>query len=172
MIKFEDKISSIRFVIIGLIIALVGEVFDNLIVNHRPVMMFAIIIPIYALFFFLIFLARKNTKLSSIVFVLFFGTLMWLFLENLILRKFVEPWPIQIFMLCYWVSLIGYPFLFIGKKYKGLMIAFTIALVVGLISYFTGAHRFLSFAIFQFSFWISSAIILTIALIKYEDYQI
>ncbi len=145
------------YILFGIIFALAGEIFDNFIVNHRPFLILPIILPVYLLFFFV--MGKMQQRFETPVKISLLGGLIGLILiENLILQKFTEPWPIQIFMFSYWTSITSYPFVVFMKKYRNIFISLGFAVAAAVVTFSVTWSVFLSLALLQFIFWISSAI--------------
>jgi hypothetical protein len=170
---FEMKkisISLYQYLGWGLGFALAGEIFNNLIVLHNSGIIILIILPIYLLFFLLAYYLSQKLRWSPLAFSLIFGLIGLILIENLILHKFTESWPIQIFMFCFWFAIVSYPLIIIKKYYLSILVSIILAIVAASISYLIKPEVFLTLAILQFVFWISSAIINFQYLLRVKEY--
>ena len=156
MKKIDIKLKD--YILWGLIFAFSGEILDNFIINHRSYILLLIILPIYTLLIWGAFYIYKRLNLSPLYFCLLGGLIGLIVIENIILGKYTESWPIQIFMFSYWFSIISYPFLMIQKQYKWLLLPISIGIFVSILMYIKSYDLFLTLAFFQFVFWIISAI--------------
>lgn len=155
----------------GMVFALAGEIFDNFILNHRPYIMLTIIVPVYFLFFLIIFNVYNKIQWKPIFFGLISGLIGLVLIENIILQKFNQPWSIQIFMFCYWFSVVSSPFVVFKLKWRWLIIPFVTAILLGSLGFFLSKDNnlFLGLAMFQLVFWIGVAInnVITLSKIGY-----
>ena len=147
-----------KLILWGMLFALSTEIFGNFIINQMSYQLLLIIIPIYTLFFLISFIIYIRLKLSPRFFSLIIGLFGLIIIENIILKKFVEPWPIQIFMFSYWFSIISYPLLLLTKSKKILIRPFIIALVLSIISFPILKSISTALSLFIVIFYIASAI--------------
>ncbi|HLB95465.1 MAG TPA: hypothetical protein VJK26_01005 [Patescibacteria group bacterium] len=161
------KLKLYQYVIWGLFFAIVGEFYNNLIIYHRGPLILLIAAPIYALFLTIIFWFYRRTSLSPLAYSIFSALIGLVLVENIILKKYSEPWPIQIFMFSFWFSIVSLPFLIRLKKYLLLLIPFFSALVAALLAQTVKDELFLTLALFQFVFWIMAAAVMTIVFLKF-----
>ena len=148
----------IKLILWGLLFALSTEIYDNFIINDRPFILLLIIIPIYALLFLISFKIHIKLKLSPRLFSLIMGLIGLIMIENIILKKFVEPWPIQIFMFSYWFSIFSYPLLMLTKSKKILIRPFIIALVISIGSFPILKSVSIALPLLMVVFYVASAI--------------
>lgn len=156
----------IIFIAWGLFFALLGEIFNNFIILDQPWSLLLIITPIYILYFLAIGLVKTRNFIKPLPLCVLAGLFGLIIVENIIFKKYIEPWPIQIFMFSYWFSLASYPFLMVSKKYILILLPIIFAILTFIVAYFTKQDLFLTLAITQFIFWIVSALNNIFCLIK------
>ncbi len=150
-----------RYILWGLIFAVSGEIFDNFIANSRPLILLPIIIILYSIFFLLAFQAYRffeKRGYSIRTYCLVMGIFGLLVIENILLGKITELWPIQILMFSWWFSIVSYPFVMMNKKKTVLLIPFVTSISGSMITILLAGDMSLAINIFQFLFWIISAI--------------
>jgi hypothetical protein len=115
-------------------------------------------VPIYAALFFVAFKLYLKYKPKPLHFSLIMGVIGIVIIENIILKKFVEPWPIQIFMFSYWFSIFSYPLVMLTKSIKIFRIPLSIALVIAVITSPIFKNIFITLPLFIVLFFVSSAV--------------
>lgn len=150
-----------RFILWGLLFAVSGEIFDNFIANSRPLLLLPIVIILYSIFFLLASQAYKffeGRRYSIRIYCLVMGIIGLLVIENILLGKFTELWPIQILMFSYWFSIVSYPFIMMKRKKTVIVFPLISAAIASIALSFMFNYMLLVPALFQFIFWIVSAI--------------
>ncbi|MCL5407337.1 MAG: hypothetical protein M1429_02480 [Patescibacteria group bacterium] len=138
---------------------MIGEFFDNFIVNHRAPMIILGIVPAYLIFFILAFYLFIYFKPNKLLFSSLAGLFGLIIIEDIILQHFNLAWPIQIFMFCYWFSLISYSLILTSLKSARLfLLPLFLSLVISLVTFLISKNTYLSLAILEMFFWIISAI--------------
>jgi len=151
-----------KFVLLGLLFSIVTESYQAFIIEDQTYLLLLTIIPIYTLFFLVIYTAYKKLSLSPRRFCLIIGLIGLVIIENIILGRFVEQWPIQIYMFLYWFSLASYPLIILSvskkKIVKILIKPAIISLVIsaGYLAIFKNVSITMSLSIV--SFYIASAV--------------
>ena len=152
------KKTLIKLILWGMLFALAAEIFNNFIINDASYLLLLTIIPIYILFFFVVFGIYTRLKLSPRAFCLIIGLIGLIIIENIILKKSGEQWPIQIFMFSYWFSIVSYPMILLSKSKKILIKPFVISLVIstGYLVIFKDVPTTMSLS--MVSFFVASAV--------------
>lgn len=152
------KNTLMKLVLLGLLFSITTESYNAFIIEDTTYLLLLTIIPIYILFFFVVFGIYTRLKLSPRAFCLIIGLIGLIIIENIILKKSGEQWPIQIFMFSYWFSIVSYPMILLSKSKKILIKPFIIALVVsaGYLIIFKDVSTTMSLSIV--SFFIASAV--------------
>jgi len=156
------KNTLIKFVLLGLLFSIVTESYNAFIIEDTTYLLLLTIIPLYTLFFLAIYMAYKKLSLSPRRFCLIVGLIGLIIIENIILGRFVEQWPIQIYMFSYWFSLASYPMILLSVPFKKITKILVKPLIISLVistAYllvFENASTTMSLSIV--SFYIASAI--------------
>ncbi|MCL5410907.1 MAG: hypothetical protein M1324_03605 [Patescibacteria group bacterium] len=144
---------------LGFVLAMSGEFYDNFIVNHRPPIIIFGIIPSYLIFLLFAFYLFVHFKPNKLFFSFLAGLFGLIVIEDIILQHFGLAWPIQIFMFCYWFSIVSYPLILTSLKSAQLfLLPLFLSLAISLITFSISKNTYLSLAVLEVFFWIISAI--------------
>ena len=156
------KNTLIKFVLLGLLFSIATESYQAFIIEDQSYTLLLTIIPIYALFSFVVYKAYKRLSLSPRTFCLIVGLIGLVIIENIIIGRFVEQWPIQIYMFSYWFSLVSYPMILLSvspkRVIKILVKPFIISLVVSIAYLFIFENTSTTMSLSIVSFYIASAV--------------
>lgn len=108
----------IKLILLGLLFSIVTESYQAFIIEDQAYSLLLTIIPIYTLFFLVVFKVYNKLNLSPRKFCLIIGLIGLVIIENIILGRFVEQWPIQIYMFSYWFSIVSYPMILLSVPFK------------------------------------------------------